>query len=130
MFYSIPVNNRYAFESVPITNTIELEEKRIKIPADLLTQGAKITVTITDHSGVHSFDDWTVEKVERKGKSVDTFNAVYTSKSIRDFAWSLGAEVSIQIINGDGYDPTDFKFKVTEFEDRFLIPDLVVFEVV
>lgn len=130
VFYSIPVNNRYAFESVSITNTIELEEKRIKIPANLLTQGAKITVTIIDHSGAHSFDDWTVEKVERKGKSVDTFKAVYTSKSIKDFAWSLGAEVSIQIINGDGYDLTDFNFKVTEFEDRFLIPDLVVFEVV
>lgn len=128
VFLSIPVNDRYAFESVPVTNTIELETRKITIPVNLLTQGAKITVTVTDQSGSHSFDDWGVEKVERKGERVDTFEAVYTSTSIKDFTWSFGAEVSIQIINGDGYDPATFEFKVTEFENRALIPDLVVFE--
>lgn len=128
VFLSIPINDRYAFEAVPVTNTIELESRKITIPANLLSQGAKVTVTVTDQNGPHSFDDLDVEKVERKGKRIDTFVAVYTSAAIKDFTWSLGAEVSIQIINGDGYDPATFEFKVTEFENRALIPDLVVFE--
>jgi hypothetical protein len=69
-----------------------------------------------------------VEKVERKGESVDTFEAVYTSESINDFTWSFHAEVIIQIVNGNGYDPEAFRFKVTEYEERIIIPDLVVFE--
>ena len=130
VFLSIPINDRYAFASVPVTNTIELESRKITIPANLLTQGAKITVMVTDQSGSRCFDDWGVEKVERKGERIDTFVAVYTSSAIKDFTWSLGAEVSIQIISGDGYDPATFEFKVTEFENRALIPDLVVFEAV
>lgn len=130
VFLSVPVNNRYSFEPVAVTDSIVLEPKRITIPANLLTQGAKIVVTIIDQSGAHSFDDWNVEKVERKGQHIDTFKAVYKSKSFEDFGWSVGAEVSIQIINGEGYDSVTFNYKVTEYEDRFLIPDLVVFEAI
>lgn len=130
VFISMPVNNRYVFDAAEIAESIEFTTKQITIPANLLTQGAKILVTIVDQDGTHSVEDWTVEKVNRDGVGIETFKAVYTSDAMKTFAWSQGAEISIRIINGEDYESIVFQYRVTEYEDRFLIPDKVVFEAV
>lgn len=130
VFLSHPVNDRYSFASATADYAIEFTKDKIVVPANLLTQGARIVVTIKNDSGTETFDDWTVTKVEREGLDLSSFYAYISSKTIKSYEWSVGVEITVAIYNGEGYEPITFKFKVTEYKDNFLIPDKIIFEAV
>lgn len=130
IFLSHPVNDRYSFAPATADYAIEFTKDKIVVPANLLTQGARIVVTIKNDSSTETFDDWTVTKVEREGSDLSSFYAYVSSKTIKSYEWSVGAEITVNIYNGEGYEPITFKFKVTEYKDNFLIPDKIIFEAV
>lgn len=130
VFLSHPVNDRYSFAPVNTDYAIEFTKDKIVVPANLLTQGARIVVTVKNDSGTETFDDWTVTKVEREGSDLSSFYAYISSKAIKSYGWSVGAEITVTIYNGEGYELITFEFKVTEYKDNFLIPDKIIFEAV
>ena len=90
----------------------------MEIPAELLTQGAKIEVIVETDQGSQTFTDWEVTSVERpklkknqEHSSIDAFVAHVSSDSIRKFDWEEGMTVTIIINNGEQYDPITIQYK-------------------
>lgn len=127
VFLSDPVNDRYSFSAGSADFSIEFTKNEIKIPANLLSTGAEIIITVNDGGKVTTFDDCTITKVNRDGDSVDTFVAVVTSEKMGDYEWTVDSKVTVEFYNGSNYDPIVFKFKVIEYKDNWLIADKVVF---
>ena len=130
VFLSRLVNDRYSFGLSATDYAVEFSKDEIVMPANLLAQGAKVTVTVEDSSGTTSFEDYNVTKVDRQDDSIDSFYAHYSSKAIKSVDWADGTKVIVQICHGEEYDPITLEFEVTEYKDNFAIPDKVVFEAV
>jgi len=128
IFLSDAVNNRYSFDVGNDKFSIQLDQKQLVIPVNLLSAGAEIVVTVTDGGKTTTFDDYTVKKVEREGATVDTFFAYFTSEEMKDYKWSSTAKIKVEIFNGESYEATIFNFKVVEYKDNWMIGDKVVFQ--
>ena len=129
IFLSDAINNRYSFAATPEYN-IQFECASIIIPANLLSTGAKVVVTVTDNGNTTSFEDYVITKVERERKTVDSFMATYKSEKMKDYKWSADAKVTVEIFNGESYDPIIFNYEVVEYTDNWVIADKVVFAAV
>lgn len=127
VFLSKPVNDRYSFTTAKADYSIEFTKDKIVIPAELLTVGTEVIVSVSDGGNSTTFNDCVVSKVMREGDTIDTFKATITSKLINDYGWTENSKVTVKIINADGDNPLVFKFKVVEFKDNWLIADKVVF---
>lgn len=126
IFLVKPINDAYSFNN---TNkyTISIEKDEIGIPAELLTADSEVTISVTDNSKTESFDDCVINKVVRKGKTIDTFTAYYSSKKMKKHKWMPDSKISVEIKYHDANDKTlSFKYKVTEYEEH-LFGDKVVF---
>lgn len=137
VFLSEAVNNKYRFNSVEKDYNVDLSKEKIIIPANLLTQGAKITVTVVDGKDTTTFDDFKIKEVERnekaKGKkdeveNAKTFKAQYTSKEMSGYKWSSNAKIKIEISNGDTFEPLVLNYKVKKHKGNWIFPDSVTFE--
>lgn len=128
IFLSIPINEKYRFNSPKMDFSVELSKKDIVIPANLLASGATITVTVTAGEKTSVFDDFTIDKVEREGNTVDSFKAKYKSDKMKEYKWSPDATVKIEISNGDYCDPIVLHYKVKDYKGNWIFMDLVTFE--
>ena len=127
-FMTKPINDAYSFNGSGNKYSINFEKDEINIPADLLTAESKVTVSVTDNNKTETFDDCEVKKVVRKGSSIDTFTANYSSKQLKKYKWTPDSKVSVEIKYGDANDKTiTFNFGVAEYE-KHIPGDKVVFE--
>ena len=127
-FLCKPINDAYSFSQRSNRYTVEFTGDTLIIPADLMTAGSTVTITVTEGSDSVTFDDCVITKVERKGSTVDTFLAHISSKQMKKYDWTANSIVTITITYGDAYDKTvDFIFKVSQFKDHWY-GDKVVFE--
>jgi len=127
-FLTKPINDAYSFNGSGNKYSINFEKDEINIPADLLTAESKVTVSVTDNNKTETFDDCEVKKVVRKGSSIDTFTANYSSKQLKKYKWTPDSKVSVEIKYGDANDRTiTFNFRVAEYE-KHIPGDKVVFE--
>lgn len=126
-FLTKPINDAYSF-SDSAKYSISFDKDEISIPADLLTAESKVTVTVTDNNNTSTFDDIVIKKVVRKGTSIDTFTAYYSSKQLKKYKWTPNSKVSVEIKYNDANEKTiTFKYKVEKYEEHFY-GDKVVFE--
>lgn len=127
IFISKPVNDAYSFSGASGSYSINFTKDDLAIPAELLTAGSKVVVSVTDNNKTETFDDCTVKKVVRKGKSIDTFTAYYTSKKLDKYKWTNNSKVTITITYGDAFDKSlSFKYSVVEYKHNWY-GDKVVF---
>lgn len=116
-----PINDFYSFSTKKPKYNIDFNENEIVIPANLLTAGSEITVTVTDDGSETVFDDCVVKKVEREeaGK-LDAFIATITSKKQKKYQWTNSSEVKVEVKYTDAYDKTtDYYFTVGTFEHHW-----------
>lgn len=128
IFLSDPINQKYSFNPIARDYTVDISKESIIVPADLLTQGATLIVTVVDGDKSTVFDDFEVKAVERTGDSIDTFKAEYSSKKMKDYKWSADAKITIEIINSKYCDPVVLNYKVKEYKENWIFPDSVTFE--
>jgi len=128
VFISRVINDRYSFSTTRKEYSIDFSKDEVVVPVALLTDRAKIIITVKDNGKTVTFDDCIVAKVERKDKEFDTFIACVSSEDMKEYAWTANSKVTVNIYNGDGYEPVAFGFKVKEYKDNWLIADKVVFE--
>lgn len=127
VFLVEPVNERYAFASSMSDYHADLSKNGIVIPAKLLTPDAVVTVTAADSGKAVTFDDCTVDKVEREGGDFDTFFVNLSSDRMKEHRWTADSTAEVEIAYGNDIEPVRFRFKVAEYKDRWLLPDKVVF---
>lgn len=108
-------NDRYSFSNKGKHYSVEMSKDGVLIPANILTSGSKIVITVTDGSNTETFDDCVVSKVERNGSTVDTFIAHVTSDKLSKYKWTETSRVNIRITYEDIHDETkSFDFYVFE----------------
>lgn len=105
LFYVKPIDDLFWFtapeESVDSGEMaeVELTTSELKIPASLVTDAAKITVTISgDDVDDIVLDDWTISSVERKDVDVTSFRAIYKSVLLKKTKIRAGMRAHIEII--------------------------------
>lgn len=121
--------NRYTFDSIWEIPSVEFEKTEITLPASLLAETSTIKVTVTEDGKYKTYNDWTVKKVEREGKTADTFNVVLKSEKAKKQEWSGKTAVKLEIIDGENYESTVINFKVSNYKEGLLIlPDKIEFK--
>lgn len=120
IFMVKPINDAYSFAGTANKYSIELRKNEIIIPANLLTEESKITVTIDEKGDTKILDDCTVKKVDREGDTIDTFVTYVSSDQLKRYDWTSDSKVTILITYGDAYDKTaSFKFAVSDFKEHW-----------
>ena len=126
-FISKPINDAFSFTVPAGDYSISFDKDDIGIPAELLTAGSVVTVTVTENGNTETFDDCLIQKVVRKGNSIDTFTAYYASKTLKKHKWTASSKVSITIRYTDANDRTEtFNYKVIDYQEHWY-GDKVVF---
>lgn len=123
LFLIDQIDQKYWFtqpDSDPLTYSIDVNTNatEFKIPASILPQGAQIRVTVTDGGTQNVYDDWTIEKVDRKTEGdISTFVVVCTSKAIKDQVYSEQSKIKLDIIPEEGatYPKYSFYFNLKSY---------------
>jgi len=106
LFLAEPIDMLYRTNGDAYTipaSSIAYENGTITVPAQYVTDSAAITVTITRNGEETVFEDWTIDKVERKDKAdLSTFIATYASKAAKDFKFVAGDTMHIEITPKEG----------------------------
>ena len=70
----------------------------VTVPAQYVTDEAAIAVTVTTEDGSVTFEDWTLQKVERKDKEdLASFVATYTSSAAGAHGYAVGSRILIEV---------------------------------
>ncbi|MCF0131487.1 MAG: hypothetical protein HUJ71_07140 [Pseudobutyrivibrio sp.] len=116
-----PINNAYSFSGGNTNYAITFDKDDFIIPVNLLTAESKIKVTVYESGKTSVYDDCEVSKVNREGSTIDTFEAVISSKKLKKHEWKADSKITIEITYGDAYDKTvQIKYAVSKYEKGFL----------
>lgn len=80
-------------------DAIMFDGKRINLAVQYITNKALIKVTVISEGEETIFDDWVIEKVERKNeKNLGSFTANYTNADIKNYKFKAGDQIRIEVI--------------------------------
>ncbi len=118
LFLVTQLENKYSYGESKTKDMpgIVMDEKEIRIPASILSQGTSVKATITSNNQSLTYDDLVLDEVDRnKQASVDKFLAVYKSKALKKYDYKNGDKVTITITPGEnsGYDALVYVFNVS-----------------
>lgn len=120
IFMVKPINDAFSFFHRDQRYAIEFSGDTFVIPADLLTSGSIVTVSVFEGDNSTVFDDCVIAKVERKGSTADTFAAHFSSKQLKKYDWTADSKIVVTITYDDAYGKTaEFDFAVSEFKERW-----------
>lgn len=102
IFLIEPINAQYSMKSDPdidsLKGCIVFDGTLLSIPVQLVSEQYSIKVSVTTDGETIVYDDWTLEKVERKDKSdISSFVAHFSSKAIKKHKFAVGARISVKI---------------------------------
>ena len=102
IFLIEPINAQYSMKSDPdidsLKECIVFDGTLLSIPVQLVSEQYSIKVSVTTDGETIVYDDWTLKKVERKGKSdISSFVAHFSSKAIKKHKFSVGGRISVKI---------------------------------
>lgn len=134
LFLVQPLDDLYRFTKINETSDPEIifDGKSLEIPVTRLAFDSTIKVTISEGKNETVFDDWVVDKVERRSKGdVNTFIATCKSKGIGKQKYSENSSVKVEIIPPEGcsYKIEEYRFKVSKGK-KFKVLDDIKFEMV
>lgn len=104
LFLVLPLENNLRFDASTEGTDLQYDAitftgKKLSVPAAYLTDSAQISVRVESKSGTHEFADWIIQSVDRdKNDDVKNFTAVFTSKDAKQYKYSDGDVVSIEIV--------------------------------
>ena len=128
IFIVQPINDHFSFNNIEREYSIELKKDEIIIPVSIMSSQSTVTSEVEDNGENTCFDDCVVSKVERKGATIDEFYAHISSKLMSSYSWTADSLVTVTVSNGTIASPVSFRFKVSEYSNRWVIADKVVFE--
>lgn len=130
VFLTKPIRTLFSFSKPRIVADAEFEKNKLTLPAACLSEGARVTVTVTDGDESTVYNDWKLDKVDRPGSSFSAFKAIYTSSEIKNYAWTENSRVRVEIQNGSyaGSEPYVIEFRVLYYEKNRFLGDSVEFE--
>lgn len=110
---------------------VSFDGKKIDIPARYVTESSSIKLTVRKGSETYTFEDFTIEKVERKTEGeLDSYRATYTSKTLNQFHYEVGMTISIEIIPCADVQAQAlaFNYEAVTDEKWWIIPDGIKYQ--
>ena len=134
LFLVQPLDDLYRFtnKADSLAPDIVFNGKKLEIPVTQVAFESTIKVTVTEGGTETVYDDWKLEKVDRKTKGdINTFNAIYESKGIGKQKYSENSSIKVEIIppKGCSYENVEYSFKASKSKKLFVI-DGIGFEMV
>lgn len=127
IFLSAPIDSAYRFaagEESTIEYEVEFDGSKLILPAELVSDQAKIRISVTHESTTTVIEDWSIKEVKRKNKQdLHSFTATYTSAQAGKQKYTAGDTVLIEIMPIASYEDIHLSRR---FER---VPDLVAFGV-
>lgn len=77
--------------------TVDFDGKEIELPATLMSSCSRIVITVSDGNNESTIDDWIIKEVNRKDDDLESFVAVYESKTAKKYDYKADMAVSIEI---------------------------------
>lgn len=99
----------------------------VTVPAQYVTDGAAIAVTVVTENGSVTFEDWTLQKVERKDKDdLASFIATYKSSAAGAHGYAVGSRIHIEITPraGSGTPAYTAEYKVVRTKKLLVFDDI------
>lgn len=109
------------FEKDEIIKIGDKKSSVLTVPANFVTPDSVITVTVTDNGKSDTYTDWNVDRVVRKVSGlIESFDVIYSSKSIAPRTYTKDSKVTVSISVMEGYDTKEYTFdfyvvSVTDF---------------
>lgn len=134
LFLIEELDNLYRFTDDTLDESkidISFDGETLVIPVKYVSDNAKITVTVKGKNKTETIDDWKVDEVTRKKeKKLDTFQAVYKSKTAEDLKYKDKMDITIRISVKPDSDAQvlNFKYKTSLKECWSIIPDKLTFK--
>lgn len=134
LFLSRPLDLMFWMEQDSVVDTSAIATTfngtELTLPAQYVTAGASITVTITQGEETTVIDDWRISKVERKDKTdIASFTATYTSEAVKSVKYAPDAMILISILPGNAVnmEPLVFEYR-TIAAKTWVVFDTVSFQ--
>lgn len=134
LFLSRPLDLMFWMEQDSVVDTSAIATTfngtELTLPAQYVTAGATITVTITQGEETTVIDDWRISKVERKDKTdIASFTATYTSEAVKSVKYAPDAMILISILPGNAVnmEPLVFEYR-TIAAKTWVVFDTVSFQ--
>lgn len=130
IFLTAPLDAQYRFEEMQLDYSgmkTAFDGKKLVLPATLVSEGSVITVTVISAEGdAVSFEDWLVEKVERKEEdNPAAFEVTYQSETAKNHEYTADSRIVIQISNGiDGAELVCFEYTTTAEKTLYVFDSL------
>ena len=129
LFFIDSLNETYRFgeSDIEAQPDIEFDKNRIEIPVTQLAYGSSINVTVSESGEDSTYDDWTIDMIDREDESdITSFTAEYRSKAIKDHDFSENSIVKIEILPPEDTNlPTkEYTFKAVQTKKLFVLKDL------
>lgn len=115
LFLDAAVDEIYKFGDVTArTVSASFDRDTLVIPAELLSDGTKVRVEVTEAGATTDYDDWVISKVDRKSDDLEDFMVTLTSEQADGQTWSADSTLKVFIENEEmfNYNPTVLAFKV------------------
>ena len=139
LFLVEPLDSAFQFTPASIAaESIDLsfDGKKITIPARYMSSTSTIHVTVSEsadssHDDDFEFDDWQIEKVDRKTEGdLNTFTVVYSSKTLNQFKYSEGMIIRITITpyENSRAPQLSFAYEAVKDEKWWIIPDGIKYQ--
>lgn len=134
LFLIEELDNLYRFTDDTLDESkidISFDGETLVIPVKYVSDNAKITVTVKGKNKTETIGDWKVDEVTRKKeKKLDTFQAVYKSKTAEDLKYKDKMDITIRISVKPDSDAQvlNFKYKTSLKERWSIIPDKLTFK--
>ncbi len=113
VFIVEPIKEKFSFGYTMPKHTITMSEDELVITADILDSSSKVFIFVNSEKSTY-INDFVIEKVERTGKEISSFKAIFKSENFGSFDWKTGDELIVVISNGNGGEDVIFNFVVDE----------------
>ena len=132
LFLVTSLESRYSFEGEINSEIAEasFDDGKVVLPAELVSDGSAIRVTVIGSNGNKEINDWDIKKVERNNSDdVKTFLVTYNSPEAKAYEYSDGDIVQVEILTMEEEDSADVKLEfLAKKSKKILVFDDIVFE--
>lgn len=102
------------------------------IPVEFLSDDTVIRVSVSNSETepANTYDDWTIDSVERENASFPDYMAHYESKNISDQEWNETSKVTVELLSDNTAAPfLTLHFEVDEYTDYYFWKNITFVQV-
>ncbi|MEE3454149.1 MAG: hypothetical protein VZQ29_00795 [Succiniclasticum sp.] len=128
VFMNEYLRQKYSFVYQMPDCIAEFKKNELVIPARFLSNNSGVRVNVVDNGTVNTYDDWTIQSVERKTDKFNDFTVTLESEEIDNQAWSENAKVTVIIYDKDAAVIASMAFVVEDYTEYWIFGTSIDFK--